>query len=72
MSAVTRSGSKPETADTVLLNGFIYTMEQHPTAADAIAIRDGKIMALSIFALIRSAPTLVPMILLTRMVRLLH
>jgi len=38
---------KPEngTADTVLLDGFVYTMEQDPVDTEAVAIRDGTIMA---------------------------
>lgn len=34
------------TADTILINGFIYTMESDQPNAEAVAIRDGKIMAI--------------------------
>ena len=33
-------------ADTILLNGFIYTMEQDQPSVEAVAIRAGKILAL--------------------------
>ena len=40
--------SQPEkhTADTIVFNGFIYTVEQDQPNVEAAAIRDGKIMAL--------------------------
>lgn len=46
MSDVAPPQSKRDTADTVLLNGFVYTMEQDLPNTEAVAIRDGKITAL--------------------------
>lgn len=36
----------PSPADTVLTNGFVYTAEDHPTDVEAVAIQDGRILAL--------------------------
>ncbi len=46
MTDVARMQSETDIADTVLLDGFIYTMEQDLPVVEAVAVRDGKIMAL--------------------------
>ena len=38
--------SEKHSADTILFNGFLYTVEQDQPTVEAVAIRDGKIMAL--------------------------
>ena len=46
MADVARVQSETDIADTVRLDGFIYTMEQDLPVVEAVAVRDGKIMAL--------------------------
>jgi len=43
--------------DTLLLDGFIYTMERDQPHAEAVAIRDGRICALGTSAALRSIRT---------------
>jgi len=45
----------PERADTLLINGFVLTMERDLPRAEAVAIRNGKISALGTSAALRGA-----------------
>ena len=36
--------AKPKPADTVFLNGYVYTVDAHDSTAQALAVSDGKIV----------------------------
>ena len=40
----TSAAAKPKPADTVFLNGYVYTVDAHDSTAQAIAVSDGKIV----------------------------
>lgn len=45
MTSLEHQSEKPS-ADTILFNGFLYTVEQDQPTVEAVAIRDGKIVAM--------------------------